>query len=435
METSPDFEGVMTPRAKPDRPGAAVGVRQRGKLLHAAGYGLANVEWGIPIDADTVFRIGSITKQFTAAAIMKLAEAGKLEIDDPIERRLPDYPVGARRITIRHLLNHTSGIKSLTALPNFRTELARQDRALAGVIDVFKDVPHDFEPGEQFLYNNSGYVLLGAIIEAVSGKDYETFLRETFFEPLGLASTRYLHDGPITPRRAAGYQRTPNLANAEPMSMSWPHAAGALGSTVNDLLRWDAALRSGEAVSEASYAAMATPGALNDGSAMTYGFGLRTATYRGRANVGHNGGINGFQTSLTHWPDDDLTVVVLSNVVPFAVDRAAFGLARRALGMPDMQRTPIALDETRLAACAGVYRFEIGPLRLKVENGALTGDWPAPRSRFLPVAEDAFFQERDPEVSLTFTNLSDGAYQQLDIQGYGDPVPGRRIPEPTEQPA
>lgn len=435
MAAKADFDGVMAPLFKADGPGAAVAVRQHGELTHVAGYGLANVEWGIPIDADTVFRIGSVTKQFTAAAVMRLAEAGKLAIDDPIERHLPDYPVGARRITVRQLLNHTSGIKSYTSLPNFASELMLKEQPLPGLLDVFKHLPHDFEPGEKFLYNNSGYVLLGAIIEAASDRDYETFLRETFFEPLGLASTRYLHEAPITPKRADGYERTPKLANATPLSMSWPHAAGALGSTVNDLLRWDEALRGGEAVSAASYQAMTTPGVLNDGAPMTYGFGLRTGTYRDRMNVGHNGGINGFQTSLTYWPEDDLTVVVLANVVPFAVDRASFGLARRALSLPDAQRTQIALDPARFAACAGVYRFEIGSLRLKVDGDALTGDWPIPSSRYLPVAEDTFFLERDPEVSLVLKGLAESGYQQLVVQGYGDPVAGHRVPEPAEQTA
>ena len=431
MATKAEFESVMAPLCRPDRPGAAVAVRQGGQLVFAGGFGLANVEWGIPLDLDTVFRIASITKQFTAAAIMKLVEAGKLGVDDPIERRLPDYPVGSRLITIRHLLNHTSGIKSYTGLPNFAAELMRKDQDLSGVIDVFKDLPPDFEPGEKFLYSNSGYVLLGAIIEAVSGQDYETFLRETFFDPLGLTSTRYLYDAPIVPKRAAGYERMPKLANAAPMSMTWPHAAGALGSTVNDLLRWDEALRSGEAVSPASYASMTTPGKLNDGSATAYGFGLRTGIYRGRANVGHNGGINGFLTSLVHWPGDDLTVVVLSNVIPFDVDGAAFGLARRALGLPDTRRSPIALDATHLAACAGVYRFEIGPHPVKVDAGALTADWPAPRSRFIPVADDTFFLERDPEVELRFAQFVDGAYQRLSIQGYGEPLSAHRAQEPA----
>jgi len=303
MAASSDFDGVLAPHVRAEGPGAAVAVRHRGELIHNRGYGLANVEWNIPIDADTVFRIGSITKQFTAAAILKLMEEGALELDDPIERHLPDYPVGARRITVRHLLNHTSGIKSYTGLPNFFASLSQKELPVPEMIDVFKDLPPDFEPGERFLYNNSGYLLLGAIIERLSGKDYGTYLRDAFFTPLGLTRTRYLHDRPVTPKRAAGYERRDReVLNAAPLSMNWPHAAGALGSTVTDLLRWDEALRRGEIVSPASYALMTSPNRLNSGAPVKYGFGLGFSDYRGRRHVGHGGGINGFMTNLVHWP-------------------------------------------------------------------------------------------------------------------------------------
>jgi CubicO group peptidase (beta-lactamase class C family) len=428
-----DFDSVLAPHFRADGPGAAVAVRRGGQTIHVGGYGLANVEWGAPIDADTVFRIGSITKQFTAAAILKLAEDGALTIDDPIERHLADYPVGERRITIRHLLNHTSGIKSITSLPNFRSELANRDEPLSGVIAAFKDVTPDFEPGERFLYNNSGYVLLGAIIEHISGKDYATFLQESFFGPLGMASTRYLHERPVTPRRAAGYAREGHtIFNAAPLSMTWPYAAGALGSTVNDLLRWDEALRGGAVVSPESYAAMTTPNRLNDGSPANYGFGLRMARYRDRPLVGHAGGINGFMTNLVHWPDEDLTVLVLSNLVPFPVDQVTYGLARRALGLADTARTPVTLESAQLEACAGLYRFDIGPLRLAVDADALKGDWPRPGSRFRPIAEDTFFLEKDPEVTLRFEDVGERVYQRLVIEGYGEPVSAGRSAEPSD---
>ncbi len=397
MATTADFDAVLAPHFRKDGAGVAVAVRHHGKLIHCQGYGLANVEWGLPIDADTVFRIGSITKQFTAAAIMKLAEEGALESDDPIERHLPDYPVNGRRITIRHLLTHTSGIKSYTGLPNIMAEQARLDRSVPEVIAVFKDLPLDFEPGEQFLYNNSGYFLLGAIIERLSGKDYATFLHDAFFGPLGIESTRYLLDSTITPRRAAGYElRRGALANASPLSMTWPHAAGALGSTVNDLLRWEAALRQGEVVSPASYAEMTTPGRLNSGGAIAYGFGLGMLRYRERPVVGHAGGINGFVTNLVHFPDEDLTIVVLSNLVTTRVDQITYGLARRVLDLPDLMREPVALSGAELEACAGVYRFAIGPMPLKVEDGGLRCDWPQPASRFLPESAASFFLESDP---------------------------------------
>ena len=433
MGTTEDFDAVLTPHFRADGPGAAVAIRKGGEVIHARGYGLANVEWDLPIATDTVFRIGSVTKQFTAAAILKLAEAGKLGIDDPIERHLPDYPVGERRITVRHLLNHTSGIKSYTGLPNFFRELSQKQLPLPEMIAVFKDLPPDFQPGEKYLYNNSGYLLLGAIIEAVSGQDYASFLTETFLTPLGMASTRYLDDRTITPKRAAGYERSPELVNATPLSMRWPYAAGALGSTVTDLLRWDKALHGGEVLSPASYTAMITPATLKDGSATGYGFGLGIGRYRDLGNIAHGGGINGFVCGLTHWPAADLTVALLSNIITFPVQQAMHALARRALGLPDIERTAVAIDGGRLEACAGRYRFEMGPpLKLTPLEGGLAGDWPQPKSCYRPLADTVFFLESDPEVTLTFDEPAGGAYRRLTIQGYGEPAAFHREAEPTK---
>jgi len=284
------------------------------------------------------------------------------------------------------------------------------------------------------MYNNSGYFLLGAIIERASDKDYASFLHDAFFAPLGMTSTRYLDDRPVTLKRAAGYERQgPELFNATPLAMSWPFAAGALGSTLTDLLLWDVALRTGQVVSPASYAAMTAPNHLNNGAPVNYGFGLRLAEYRGRRHVGHGGGINGFLTNLVYWPDDDLSVVVLSNLVPFPVDQVTYGLMRRALDLPDTPRSPVTLDGARLEASAGLYRFDIGPLRLKADGGALTGDWPRPGSRFRPVAEDVFFLEKDPEVTLRFSELEDGVYQRLVIEGYAEPASAERVTEAVEE--
>jgi CubicO group peptidase (beta-lactamase class C family) len=430
-----DFDELIADLAPPGGPGAAFAVQQAGAVIHAAGHGLANVEWGIPIDTETVFRIGSITKQFTAAAIMRLAEQGKVDLDDPIERHLPDYPVNGRLITVRHLLHHTSGIKSYTSLPHFFRDLSRTDMPLAQLIDVFKDLGPDFQPGERFLYNNSGYVLLGAIIEACSGKDYATFLADAFFKPLGMASTRYLHDEPIVPKRASGYAEPAGaLSNAPPLSMSLPHAAGALGSTVGDLLTWDRALRGGSVVSPASYAAMTTPGRLNDGSPLTYGFGLATLNYRGHAGITHGGGINGFLSNLTHWPDADLTIVVLSNSGAFPIQRAFYGLARRAMDLPDLVRTPVKPSVPDLAAAAGVYALDIGPLTLEASKGALASAFPVPGSLYRPFGKGEFFLEADPEVALHLKDLVDGAYQRLVFDAYGDRVTGRRRTSPDQTP-
>jgi CubicO group peptidase (beta-lactamase class C family) len=427
----PEFDDVMNGLVRPDGPGAAVAVRQGGEIVHSAGYGLANLEWGIPIDTETVFRIGSITKQFTAAAILKLAADGKLAIDDPLERHLPDYPVGERRITIRHLLNHTSGIKSYTAMPAF-AEIMRRDLPLAELMAVFKDAPPDFQPGERFLYNNSGYILLGAVIEAASGQSYEAYLKQSFFDPLGLTRTSYLHNEPVVPKRASGYAPGQTLVNAPPLSMTLPHAAGALGSTAEDLLAWELALRGGRAVATADYAAMTTPGQLNDGAPISYGFGLVNQTYRDHRLVGHGGGINGFVSNLAYWPEHDLAIAIVCNSGAFPVQQAAFTLARRAIGEPDLTREAVTLDDAALDGCAGEYRFELGyTIAFKAKDGGLGSHFPIVDSLFRPFGPRGFFLASDPEVTLTFDDERDGLCQRLVIGGYGDPSTGARTTPPA----
>jgi CubicO group peptidase (beta-lactamase class C family) len=425
----PDFDDVITPLVTPGGPGAAVAVRHRGEVIHAAGYGLADVEWGNPIDTDTVFRIGSISKQFTAAAILRLADQGKLSIDDRVEAHLPDYPVDGRTITLRHLLNHTSGIKSYTAIPEIMQVRGASDVSVSQIIDVFKDRPADFQPGARYLYNNSGYILLTAIIEAVSGKRFEAFLRDELLAPLGLDRTSYLHTRPIVAKRAQGYDLgRRGLVNAAWLAMSWPQGAGALGSTVNDLLAWDAALHSGKVLSPQSYAAMIAPGQLNDGSPIGYGLGVARRPYRDRAVISHGGGINGFITYLAHFPDDDLSVVVLSNLSSFEVERATHTLARRALDLADITRNALTLEPTQLARAEGVYAFPVGPMTLTAADGALQSPFPRAGSVYQPFAVDAFFLESDPEVTLRFEDLRDGAYQRVLFGSYGDPQPGERAP-------
>ena len=422
-----ELDDVMNGLVAPDGPGAAVAVREGGEVVHSAGYGLANVEWSIPIDPETVFRIGSISKQFTAAAILRLAADGKLSVDDPLERHLPDFPVGQRRISLRQLLNHTSGVKSYTAMPVFMEMMAR-DLPLAELIARFQDAPPDFAPGERYLYSNSGYVLLGAVIEAVAGMTYEAFLRETFFEPLGLTRTSYLHNDPIVPKRASGYAMGRTLVNAAPISMSLPHAAGALGSTAEDLLAWELALRSGRAVAPADYEAMITPGSLNDGAPISYGLGLTNLTYRGRRVIGHGGGINGFASNLVYWPEHDLAIAVVGNSRDFPAQQATFALARRVLGEADLTREPVALDDAALASCAGEYRFDLGfTISFEVRDGGLRAHFPSVGSLFRAFGTRAFFLASDPEVTLTFDEMRDGLCQRLTMGGYGDPSKGTRV--------
>lgn len=289
-------------------------VADNGKVIFKKGYGLANMEWNIPNAPDTKFRLGSLTKQFTSMLIMQLVEQGKLRLEGKITDYLTDYPKAAGdKITLHHLLTHTSGIPNYSDLPDYRT-YERNRFKPADFIKKFSELPLTFEPGSAFAYSNSGYVLLGAIIEKVTGKPYEKVLRENIFTPLQMLNTGYDMSYKILPNRASGHQRW-NLVyeNAPYMDMSIPYAAGALYSTVEDLALWDQALYTDKLLSASSKAILFTP--YKNGYA--YGWGV------GKKQVGqlkdsievmaHQGAVNGFTTSLIRIPKSKQLVVLLDN--------------------------------------------------------------------------------------------------------------------------
>jgi CubicO group peptidase (beta-lactamase class C family) len=297
----------------PGEPGAAVIVVKDGRVVLRKGYGMANMELGVQIEPDMIFRLGSITKQFTAVAILMLAEQGKLSISDEITKHLPDYPTQGHKITIEHLLTHTSGIKSYTSLPEWRP-LWRKDVSLKEMIDMFKDKPMEFAPGERYKYNNSGYVLLGAIIEKVSGQPYQDFIEKNIFAPLGMKHSFYDNTQRIISRRVAGYSKSKDgYVNAEYLSMSWPHAAGALMSSVDDLALWDASLYTEKLVKQESLKRAWTPYVLGDGKPTRYGYGWAISTVEGHRAIEHGGGIHGFATSAVRLPEDRVFVAILTN--------------------------------------------------------------------------------------------------------------------------
>jgi CubicO group peptidase (beta-lactamase class C family) len=326
---------VQAEMARTRTPGMSVAIQKGNEILLARGYGLANVELSVPASAETVYRIGSITKQFTAAAILQLAEAGKLRLEDELTKYFPDYPVRGNRVTIHHLLTHTSGIKSYTSLgPKFWGEAARLELADSQLVALFKDEPFDFAPGEKWAYNNSGYYLLGMIVEKASGMPYRQYLREKLLGPLGLRSTSYCDNRPIMPHRASGYEvRNGVLENDDPIGMSTPGAAGAICSTVLDLLAWRRALFSTQVVSAASLQRMITPVRLNNDSVTSYAYGLGIGKLESHRSISHGGGINGFITHLGYLPDDSLTVVVLGNLGRAPSGRVGEALGRLLLGL------------------------------------------------------------------------------------------------------
>jgi CubicO group peptidase (beta-lactamase class C family) len=320
--------------------GMAVAVIKGHDTLLFKGYGLSDLENQVAATPQTVFRIGSITKQFTSSAVMQLVEQGKIGLDDEITKYVPTFPTHGRKILVRHLLNHTSGIPSYTDVGPIFGKVMRLDLSRDSLIAVIAPDSLMFEPGTHFYYNNTGYFMLGMILEKVTGKKYGDYLGERLFTPNGLTQTTYCDTQKLIPHRAQGYERTPNgLVNSDFISMELPFAAGSLCSTVGDLVSWTQKLSSGGIVSAASYRQMTTPVKLTSGRPMNYGYGLTVDSVQGHRVISHGGGINGFISQLAFYPQDSLVVAVLANTSPAPSDAVANALARAVLDLPPSQFT------------------------------------------------------------------------------------------------
>jgi CubicO group peptidase (beta-lactamase class C family) len=381
-----------------DAPGAAVIITRGGQTIYAAGRGLADVDARRPITPDTIFRLGSITKQFTAATILQLVQEGKVSLDDPVSRFLPDFPQPGASATVRQLLNHTSGIVSYTGIPGWMVEAnTSRPHSTAQMIALFKDLPAVSKPGEQWAYNNSGYVLLGAIIEAATGKPWYQAVDDRIAAPLRLRTIGYGVDRESAPAMARGYTGgTGQVKPAQSIHMSVPHGAGALVGTVRDLATWAHALHHGRVLNPASYAAMTAPTALPDGRSEPYGFGLGMGAVRGRPALGHSGGIFGFSTDSLYVPADDLFVAVFANSDDPATSPALLSARLAALALGDPYRTfqRMEVDQAKLAPLFGVYRIgDTGvSRRFFARDGKLyTMREGAPESEVLAGGGDHFF--------------------------------------------
>jgi CubicO group peptidase (beta-lactamase class C family) len=290
-------------------------VAERGQVIFKKGYGLANMEWDIPNAPDTKMRLGSITKQFTSMLIMQLVADGKVDLQDKMTKYLPNYrSETGNKVSIHHLLTHTSGIPSYTELPNFFSEISRDPYPLDDFIKKFCSGDLEFEPGTQFSYNNSGYYLLGAIIEKIMGLSYEEALHQNILEPLGMENTGYDHHGTILKNRATGYSKTPEgYLNSPYLDMGLPYSAGSLYSTVEDLYLWDRALYTEQLLSEKYKQIMFLP----DLDGYAYGWGVGKVALGTSSDsltlIAHGGGINGFNTLITRLVDDQHLVVLLNN--------------------------------------------------------------------------------------------------------------------------
>ncbi len=368
------MDTALSPYFKANTPGATVLVTKDGKTLFRKAYGMANLEQEVAMKPEMIFRLGSITKQFTAVAIMMLSEQKKLDVKDEITKFFPDYPTHGKKITIEHLLTHTSGIMSYTSMPKFQ-EINDKDLTPQEFMDVFKNEPMQFEPGERFGYCNSGYFILGAMIEKLSNQTYAEFLAQNIFEPLKMKHTAYEGFERDGLKRIEGYSTGANgFEVAKSLSMTIPYAAGALVSTVDDLAKWDWAITEGKLLKPETWSQIFTPFKLNNGEFSKYGYGWSLRDVHGFASIQHGGGINGFRTIAIRIPKEKLYVAILLNSQQpdFDPEYLAEKFVAIALGKSIVEPKEIALASEQLKAYVGKYSLEKeGSVQIVLEGNQL----------------------------------------------------------------
>ncbi len=419
------IEEYMQATMKADRFTGAILVARDDKILVSKGYGMADIEDDVPNAPHTKFRLGSITKQFTAAAILLLQERGKLGVQDSVCKYVDDCPAEWQPITIHHLLTHTSGIPNFTAMPDYLKTMALPSPAKETVGRV-RALPLEFKPGEKFNYSNSGYVLLGHVIEKVSGQSYEQFVRENIFKPIGMNDTGYDSGRSILKRRASGY--TPDgeaFVNAAYLDMTIPHAAGALYSTVGDLYLWDQALNTEKLLTKKSLDALFSA----DKNEYAYGWGVRQQF--NRRNTAHGGGINGFATMISRFPEDKATVIVLSNNEQAPASRIARDLgaiifgekyelpAERAVAKVDPKVYDLYVGEYELSS---VFKITV----TKEDNRLYAQATNQPKLELFPTSETDFFL-RVVKADIKFVKNELGQVIGLALFQNGQQAPGKKI--------
>ena len=410
-------------------------VTRKGRTVFRKGYGMANMELNVKIRPEMAFRIGSVTKQFTAVAVLILVQEGKLALDADVTTYLPDYPTHGEKITIRHLLTHTSGIKSYTDMSEWMP-LWRKDMSLEELVGIFKDQPMDFHPGERWAYNNSAYVLLGAVIEKASGQNYAQFLAERIFQPLGMNHTQYDVTEKVIPGRVAGYNKGANgWENAAYLSMTQPHAAGALMSSVDDLARWDKALYTSKLVKPKMLKKAWMAAILADGRSTQYGFGWGISPLEGKTFIEHGGGINGFICHTLRMPEERVYVAILTNRTgtPDPLGMLALKIAFLAAGLALPEVQPVELKPEMLAACQGVYQLnEKEELVLAVKEEKLTAQRTGGgKDELLPLSAREFYYKDHPFARIVILAGPDGKITGLEVRGrFGPYEPARLTDKP-----
>ena len=413
-----DYDEILARYVETTGPGVAVIVTKNGDTLYKQARGLANIELQVPIKTDTVFRLGSITKQFTGAAIMMLVEQGKLFLSDDLHKYVPDFPTEGNKVTIKHLLTHTSGIANYTQDAKIMAKESKTPTTLDAMIKRFAEHPMALKVGEANRYSNTAYVLLGKIIEVASGKTYAEFIEQDIFAKLGMKNSRF-GGLQIIPNRASGYSQSENgYVNAEYLDMMWPHAAGSLLSTVDDLNIWFKALRNGELISKKGYQLMTSAVKLNDGSMSNYGFGLGMFKFNKYDGIGHGGGIHGFVTNALYIPSEDLYVAVLNHYDSGNPGEIARMLAAVALEIPLPSFKSISLSKAQLQPLMGDYMLPSGDIRkIFMEDGkvySVRGE--GHKWQIFPMSDNGFYYDG----SLSYFTIDENTQGQQVMNFYSN---------------
>lgn len=406
-------------------PSVALGIVRGADTIALRAWGKADLEHDIAATPITVYRIGSVTKQFTAAAVMQLVEQGKVRLADSIAAYVPDLPAAWRSVTVAQLLNHTSGIPSYTGSPAWPSRWG-VEMPPDSILAITAQDTMWFAPGTSWRYDNTGYVLLGMLIEKVAGRPWGTDLEERFIKPLGLTRTYNCMSQPLIPHRASGYEkRGAGWVNATYLAMSQPYAAGAICSTVGDMARWNRLLHTGQIVSRTSYAAMTTPEGAAAQHSSQYGFGLTRAKMGERDVIVHGGGIHGFITANAWIPSAELSVTVLTNSGSARADDLMRQLARAAVGLPlDQPPRPVDLAEADRARYVGVYALQLpGGARdftIAENSDGITAQLQGQQSiPLIYFGEHTFGASFDPSLRLIFTVAEERASKVTLVQGGG----------------
>lgn len=412
----------------------AILLAREGRILATKGYGMADLEHGIPNTPQTKFRLASVTKQFTAVGVMILQERNKLNVQDYVCQYLADCPESWRAITLHQLLTHTSGIPNITSLPEYK-DISTLPTMPDRIIQRLKDKPLDFAPGTKFNYSNSGYIILGRVIERVAGKSYEDFMKENIFEPLRMSNTGYDHQQSILKNRALGYRWRGEFQNAPYIDMSIPFAAGGLYSTIEDMFLWDQALYTDQLISKKSIEQLFTPVREN------YGYGWIIGKQFDRQNATHSGGIEGFKTVVSRFPDDKVYVVVLSNIENIGLGGMAHDLAAIALGEKyDLPQPPLPKQQAQNYPAAkinsqifddyaGSYEFPMFVLTVTREGDRLTAQPSSggPKAEMIPKSETEFTIREEEGSRFVFIKDADGKVIRIDAELRGKNFEGKKI--------